>query len=333
MGLASQMETPLVHGRITRVEESNGRSSTRFGITVCVVLICGLAVCLTPAHADIRAVVVAGLGGNSDYAEEFAEQAQQIGNAFSTLSQDENAVVVLEEPSADIFLEAIRKAAAHEGDLFALVMIGHGSSDSRGYRFNLPGPDPTTSDLVAALTGVRATRQMVLVGTSSSGAVLDTLAEPGRVLVSATRSGAESNLVRFTRFFAEALAGGAADYDRNEILTLAEAWRYTTTAVREYYEAESLLMPEHAELRGDGSQLIALARLGSLALVTGDPIVSELLDQRLELETEFAVLTARKDTMSRTRYYDELETLLLKIARLQLVIDEATGWSESDAES
>jgi hypothetical protein len=323
------METPLVQQQTANRQVS--KSCSR--VAACAALVFVVLGCIATVQADIRAVVVAGLGGDPEYTQAFAEQARQIGKAFTTLSDDDQAVVVLHEPSAARFLDAISDAAAHESDLFALVMIGHGSSDSRGYRFNLPGKDPTTSDLVAALSEVRATRQMVLVGTSSSGAVLDALAEPGRVLVSATRSGAENNLVRFPRFFAEAFEGGAADYDRNEILTLAEAWRYTTTAVREYYESESLLMSENAELRGDGSQLIALARLGSLALVTGDPEVSRLLDQRLELETAFALLTARKGTMSRATYYDELETLLLKIARLQIVIDDATGWSESDAGS
>lgn len=285
------------------------------------------------ARADIRAVVVAGLGGEPEYADAFADQARRVGEALSTLSADSEAVVVLEAPDADTFYEAVSEAAAAEVNLFALVLIGHGSSDSRQYRFNLPGPDPTTADLVTALVDVRAAQQLVLVGTSSSGALLDTLEQPGRVLVTATRSGAENNLVRFPRFFAEALASGAGDYDRNEILTLAEAWRYTTTAVREYYESEALLESEHAELRGDGGERIALARLGSLAEATSNPLVAKLLDQRLELETAFAVLTARKSSMERVTYYEELEALLLRIARLQLVIDEATGWSESDAES
>lgn len=285
------------------------------------------------ARADVSAVVVNGLGGEEQYTDAFTEQAQQVGDAFATLSSDQDAVVVLDAPRRESFLDAVEQAAAEEVGLFALVLIGHGSNDSRSFRFNLPGPDATTEDLVAALATVKASRQLVVVATSASGALLDTLAQPGRVVVTATRSGAETNLVRFPQFFAKALAGTDADLDRNEILTLAEAWRYTTTAVDEYYENESLLASEHAELRGEGSDTLSIARLGSLATSTDNPVVANLLDQRLVLENEFAALKTRKDSLERSDYFDELETLLLKIAKLQIVIDEETGWSDPDAES
>ena len=298
-----------------------------------VVLVCTLASASLQAQADVSAVVVSGIGGVPEYSEAFDEQARVIGEALATLSRDTASVTVLNAPDRDTFLDAVAQAASSETDLFALVLIGHGSNDARSFRFNLPGPDPVTEDLVAALTTVKAQRQLVVVATSASGAVLDALAQPGRVVVTATRSGAEVNLVRFPRFFAEALEDTRADLDRNEILTLAEAWRYTTSAVREYYESESLLASEHPELRGDDSNLISLARLGSLAESTDNPVVLELLDQRLELEGEFAALKSRRDSLARADYYIELETLLLKIARLQITIDEETGWSDSDAES
>ncbi len=299
-------------------------------LSVCVALLSALA---GVARADVRAIVVSGVGGDPEYTEAFTQQADQIGEGLSSLSQDASAVDVLHAPDRDTMLAAVAEAADADVDLMVLVLIGHGSNDSRSFRFNLPGPDPTTDDLVGVLANVKARQQAVIVASSASGALLDTLAQPGRIVVTATRSGAETNLVRFPRFFAEAMTGTDADLDRNEILTLAEAWRYTTSAVSEYYESESLLASEHPELRGDGSERVALARLGSLAASTDNPVVLELLDQRLELETAFAVLRSRKSSLERGDYYDQLETLLLQIARLQLEIDEETGWSETDAGS
>jgi hypothetical protein len=73
--------------------------------------------------------------------------------------------------------------------------------------------------------------------------------------------------------------------------------------------------------------------LGSLKEAQDDPVVAELLAERLLLEDAFKALKARKQEMPVGDYYAELEVLLLDIARMQKSIDAVTGWSETDAES
>ncbi len=229
-------------------------------------------------------------------------------------------------------LDALAKQARLPADDFVLVLIGHGSVSADGFRFNIRGPDLTTEDLVAGLNAVAAPRQSVIVATSASGALLDVLSQPGRQVVTATKSGGELNAVRFPEFLAAALEDGAADVDRNEILTLAEVFRFANQKTADYYEDKKLLASEHPRLTGDAPASVALARRGALRAASSDPAVAGLLDSRLSLEQEFHALKKRKPDLTVADYYDKLETLLLSIARVQRDIDKATGWQQEDSD-
>lgn len=283
------------------------------------------------ATAASVAVVASGLGGNSDYAESFAADAAVITAALQSLDPAGEAQTTL-PPASDrqSILDAIESQVTIAADTFVLVLIGHGTADARGWKFNVPGEDLTGDDLVAALAGVSATRQLVIVASSASGALLDTLAQPGRVLVTATKSAGEINAVRFPRYLAEALESDVADLDRNEILTIAEAFRYADARTREHYDNENLLASEHARLIGDEASSLAVARLGSLRLAGDDPDVAVLLEERLALERDYLALLASKADKAVDAYYDEFESLMLSIAKLQQAIDRASGWSDED---
>jgi len=290
-------------------------------------------VCVRPVAAAVTALVATGQAGTPEYAERFADSAADIVAALSSLSAQENAVELLEAPDRAALLSSIEARAGQDQPLFVLVLIGHGTTDARGWRFNLPGDDLDDAALSGALANVQAVRELVVIATSASGALQDTLSQPGRSLVTATRSGSELNAVRFPVHFAQALRDGAADLDRNEIVTLAEAWRYTDNAVAGWYERENLLASEHPVLSGEGADTLALARVGALADAADDPVVTALLERRETLEAEFVALRSDKHGMAVADYYDALEGVLLRIARLQAEIDVATGWSDTDETS
>lgn len=301
------------------------------GVAAALAVAAAFAPC-APAMASVRALVVSGLGGTDEYAEAFAADAIAIGEALSSLDAAPDAVTVLRAPTRETLLAALEdRVAAAAGRTLALVLVGHGTVDAEGYRFNVPGPDVGAADLVAALAPAEAARELVVVATSASGALLDVLDQPGRALVTATKSGGELNAVRFAGHFARAVSEPGADIDRNEILTLGEAFRHADAATRRWYEERNLLAPEHARLTGEGAGQLALARLGALAAAGDDPVVAALLDERAELEGEFAALRAGKPDRAADEYWGALEALLLRIARLQVSIDEATGWSDGDA--
>ena len=290
---------------------------------------CALGGAPETATAALRALVVSGLGGAPEYDEAFARDAETIAEALSSLDSAEGAVQTLRAPTREAFLGALEgRVAEAEGATLALVLVGHGTVDPGGYRFNVPGPDVGVADLVAALATSRAERELVIAATSASGALLDVLREPGRALVTATKSGRELNAVRFAGFLAEAVADADADVDRNEILTVGEAFRHADAATRRWYEEQNLLASEHARLAGEGAGSLALARLGALAAAGDDPAVARLLDERAGLEAEFAALRADKAELPAAEYWAALEALLVRIARLQVSIDRATGWSD-----
>jgi len=295
----------------------------------CCALFLSLAV-----HAETVGVVVAGLGGSAEYAESFKVDSTVIAESLRSVAKgDQHITLLARDADRKRVLEAIEKQGALSADTFVLVLLGHGSVDARNWHFNLAGPDLTTEDLVSALAVVKASQQVIIVATSASGALLKILEQPGRVVITATKSGGELNAVHFPGWLAEAVSSGKADTDRNEILTVAEAFRYANQKTREYYEERKLLASEHARLSGDEAGSIVLARLGSLAVAGDDPVVARLLDERLVLESSFRELRARKNELPVEKYYQELEALLLSIATLQQSIDAATDWSDPDASS
>ena len=302
----------------------------------CAAIFLLLSASLAPSLLQARtvALVVSGLGGNPEYSEAFKEYGTAIADGLSSLEIDDDAIIYLDETAdRDSLLAAFETQARSPADVFVLVLLGHGTSDATTWRFNIKGPDLTTEDLVSALNLVQAPEQLLVLATSSSGALLDVLSQPGRVVITATKSGGELNAVRFPEYLATAIGTEQADLDRNEILTAAEAFRFADNRTREYYETQNLLASEHARLRGDGAESIALAKLGALREAQDDPAVLALLEQRLGLEQRFTAIKQQKSSLSTNDYYAALESVLLELARLQRSIDDATGWSETDGNS
>lgn len=282
--------------------------------------------------AKSTGIVVTGIGGNDQYAEQFLEQGTVVVDALRSISESEDDFVLLQGDDAtrEALLQVINEKASVIADTFFLILIGHGAVDAETWRFNVPGDDLSTEDLVAALATVEASNQLIVVGTSASGALLDILSQPGRYVVTATKSAGEINAVRFPEYLSKAMGSSVADTDRNEILTLAEVYRYTNEKTQGYYEDQNLLASEHARIAGEHPERVAMARLGSLKTAKDDPVVSQLLDKRLVLEDEFLTLKARKPSMDTQAFYAELEPLLISIAKLQQEIDAVTGWVETN---
>ncbi len=287
---------------------------------------------LQPVLASTTGVIVSGIGGTVEYENEFEENAQRVLDGLQTLNPDKDAFTLLTGPvvTSESVMQAIGEQSAKQPQTFILVLLGHGSIDGRHWRFNIPGPDISDEDLIAALAGVNASDQLLVVATSASGVLLDTLSQPGRVVVTATKSGGEINASRFGGYFAQAIGSDVADVDRNEILTVGEAWRYANEQVAKYYEDQKLLASEHPRIVTNGQADIAVARLGALRMALDNPAVAGLLEQRLDLEKQFNALRQQKESLGFEQYYQQLEPILIDIATLQQKIDTETGWGESN---
>jgi hypothetical protein len=211
-------------------------------------------------------------------------------------------------------------ARAKPNDEVFILLIGHGSFDGRVGAFNLPGPDLAVADYSKLLDKLAAQRVVFVNTASSSGAFLQPLAGPGRIIVAATKTGGERNETRFPAYFVEAFQGEAADRDRNGRVSALEAFDYARTKVVASYEQGGHILTEHAVL-DDGSEgkLAAMLFLAprasrSAAAATADPKLRALLDERDSLERQVAELRLRKDSMEPARYEGELEALLTNLA-------------------
>jgi len=294
-------------------------------------------------------LVICGVGGDAEHRESFDGRAQALMNAAtSRYGVDESRVVYLAERPADVQRATARAdadgirgaferiaAGSAQGDLVLVVLLGHGSAQEPAGRFNIPGPDMGPAEFETHLQLLEGRRVGFVNTTSTSGGFLE-LAAPGRVVITATANLREREEPRFGEFFVEAFAAGAADLDKDERISLAEAFEYASREVARFYEDSGRLQPEHAMLEDNGDAEasrapLADARDGELARQTAlgrpvspalaeDPELRALIAERTGLQTSLDELRARKATLEEDDYLVQLEELLVRIAETDAAI-------------
>ncbi|HKP29364.1 MAG TPA: hypothetical protein VJU15_08165 [Gemmatimonadales bacterium] len=269
----------------------------------------------------VRVLIVTGVSGEPRFAQEFTSQAQSImtslgkagvaNDRITWLAEREGAQVAGRATKERVEQELVRLAGGDAGEQALIIFIGHGS-DAGEPKLNLPGPDLTAADLARVLSGYGSRPVAVVVAASSSGGFAEKLAAPGRLIITATRTGQERNEVRFGHWFAEAFAGGAADIDKDGALSLLEAYVYTVREVKREYESDNRLQTEHARITD--STLARQFEFGAAAGTPTDAGSQELVAKKRDLETRIAALRARKSQMDPTAYEKQLEALLVELA-------------------
>ena len=267
-------------------------------------------------------VTIAGLGGEPDYEQRFAAQAAEAekllkpGGEVHTLTGAGATKAKIRE-----VLEAIGRKAGTD-DSLVLFLIGHGTYDGSEYKFNLPGADVAATELASLLDRVKASRQLVVNATSASGASIVALQRPGRVVVAATKAGTEKNATVFARYWLEALREASADTDKNETISALEAFKYAELKTKQFYETNKRLATEHPMLDGDTAARFAVLRLGETQKAAADPAKRALFATREELENRIEDLKLKKAAMPAAEYKQQLQALLLELARTQAELDK-----------
>lgn len=280
-----------------------------------------------PALASTYVVTVAGLGGEPDYEQRFTMLANDVDKIMRGGGQTDRVVETLKGPEATrAKLEATLNKIAGEAkpqDAFVLMMIGHGTFDGSEYKFNLPGPDISATELAALLNRIPAGRQLVVDMTSASGGAVAALKRDNRTVITATKSGTEKNATVFARFWVEALRDPEADVDKNEIISALEAFQFAEKKTAQYYSEQKHLATEHAQV--DDQQRAAafpLLRFGSAAAAVNDPAKRELVAQRDEIDNKIDALKYQKSLMAPEDYKRQLTQLLIELAKAQEAIDK-----------
>lgn len=302
-----------------------------------------LLLALTPAVQDEppRVALVVGVAGEPAYGELFEqwcarwESAAAEGGARATR---------IDAPDGDATdrerLRAFLEETPRDGRApLWLVLLGHGTFDGERALFNLRGPDVGAAELAEWLAPFERP-VVVVVCAAASAPFLQHLSAPGRVVVTATRSGHEVSFSWFGEALSLALTDTDADLDQDRQVSLLEAFRFASARTAERYADEARLATEHALIddNGDarGSEADAFRGVRALA-PPGEGLrpdgvrahqlhlVPSAAERALSAETrarrdalELAVeeLRARKEAMGEEAYYRALEERLLELARL-----------------
>jgi hypothetical protein len=253
-------------------------------------------------------------------------------------------------------LDALRQAISTEADGSArplwIVLIGHGTFDGRDAKFNLSGPDVTAGQLAEWLEPVG--RPLAVINCASSSApFLDRLCVPGRVVITATRSGHEVNFARFGGHLARAIDDATADLDKDGQVSLLEAFLTASRWTSAAYQGLGQLATEHALLddtgdsqgvsedffdgllpvkQPEGNQTLDGHRAHQWHFVPSEEerrFPDELRPRRDELELEIARLRDQKPQLNEDEYYAQLERLLVDLAELYERA-ESTGQESGD---
>jgi len=223
------------------------------------------------------------------------------------------------------------QSVVQAGDQITIYLIGHGSGAEEESKFNIVGPDITGVQF-ADMLDVFDQQDMVIVNTTSASYGFSaSLSNEGRVVVSSTRSSSEKFDPVFSNYFIEALDNRNGDRDKNNRVSVLEAFNYAKSSVAEFYEGQDRLASEHAGLDDNGDALFSLnptvaeidGRLAEIAYI--DNLVDDtaglsaeaigLKSSMQDLERSVFILRGRKVEFLEADYWQQMEELLVDLAR------------------
>lgn len=281
-------------------------------------------------------LIVTGLSGDPAFKQSFRQVATTVRDVARTKwGVSDSSLIVLTEDSlpgplsrgrstrdavANAFMSLSQRV--QPGDVFLVLLVGHGSGEGPQSKVNLPGVDATAADYATWVSGF-SKQTVVFVNTATgSGDFVPVLKGTGRVVVTATRSAVEKNESIFAGVFAQAVSGDAADADKDGRISVLEAFRFTTREVAKVYETSGRLQTEHAQI--SDSVRATTVSFGK-SVTSNDPRVVALVAERQALESQVADLRGKKASMDSTAYERELERLLIAIAEKSAAIRAAGG--------
>ena len=302
----------------------------------------------SPPQKPRRSIlVVIGAAGEEEYGKAFREWSERWRAAFQSddflLLDGTNAAKLDEKEHRTQILDWISKVDSGTSlddsrQERWLVLIGHGSHDPYSAKFNLKGPDISADSISKAIEGVKA-KWLIVDCSSSSGPFINTLSGENRIVITATKSGAEQNYARFGEYLSHAITDPSTDLDHDDCVSILEAFLAASNRVAQFYSNEGRLASEHALLDDNGDRRGTPAsfyrgarpvKAPANGLKLDGPIASRMIvstfgetdlrtnQQRTQsdlLADQIELLRARKQELPEDEYYQELERLFLEIAK------------------
>ncbi len=289
-------------------------------------------------------IVVMGAPGEEEYTRQFKKWSGQWGEAAKKAKAALHTIgtgdkKTSDKPDKEQLKKLIEAQPKDDAEPLWLVLIGHGTYDGKTAKFNLRGPDLSASELAQWLKNHE--RPLAIINcASSSGPFIAALSGPNRTIASATRSGFEQNFTRLGGHLAAAITDPTADLDKDQQVSLLEAFLTAAHRTAEFYKTEGRLATEHpliddnADGRGtpadwfrgirvtrqpEDKSLPDGLRAHQLHLVLSESeqkLSPKTRVRRNAFELQLAEIRTQKSALKEDEYYRKLEPLLLKLARL-----------------
>lgn len=321
----------------------------RLAVMACVFCLAGPTVA-----QDQKIILVVGAAGLDEYGARFEQWANNWQNAIETPSRPASAeskdsievsLIGMDEPSEQSDrqrLQAEIESCDQTSDELWIVLMGHGTDDRKTSKFNLRGPDLAAAELNQWLEPLSC-RLVVINCASASGAFISKLKGENRIIVTATKSGAQLNFARFGEYLSKAIADPAMDLDKDQQTSLLEAFIGASAQTQEFYLSDKRLATELALIddNGDGlgtpadwfegirtvrksktgepdglaSNQVFLVRRGAEAQLS-----QTQREMRDNLEAKLENIRLKKQAMTEDAYLRAIEPILLDLARIYAAV-------------
>ena len=306
------------------------------------------------SFADPYDLILCGKGGEKEYEDRFADWGTRLRQVLIRKlgHPAQNVTLFIESKVAprlagagvsnlETITGTLQKLAPRlkPGDTLFIYLIGHGSFQNGEAKFNIDGPDLSAANLKTLLSRLPAGELVVIDASSSSAGFINALSAPRRAIVTATKSIDERNATEFMESFIQGLEDASADQNRDGRISLLEACQQAAALTQAGYTGKGLILTEHALLDDDGDGLGTRLPLDAAATTASRTaakpqdgaraatlylkdfifpatVPPELVRDYRAALADIDALKTRKAKLKTADYTAQLETLLLKAARI-----------------
>ncbi len=136
-------------------------------------------------------------------------------------------------------------------DTFIFYYVGQANIVKQTLRLNLPGPDMTHDALSKLLKAIEPRRSLIVLDCPGAGLAIESLTGENRIVI----AGAQANQpwsTQFSRYFIPAMSALQADYNRDNRISILEAFRHASIQLDDSYRQNEWIKTENPLLEDDG---------------------------------------------------------------------------------
>jgi len=217
-----------------------------------------------------QALIVVGLPGDSEHETLFRETVKSWREWLTgPLGFPRGSVQILFDAGGDAELAsqpATRESMQHAvaeirgrldaGGRLWVFFLGHANLRENHAYFHLPGPDLSDEDCARMFAAIPCREQVFWITSACSGAFLPGLSTRGRIVITATMAGHESNETEFPHALAEVCRKQASqlDCDGDGKVSVWDLFLRTTEEVEARFQKDQRAPTEHALLDDNGDR-------------------------------------------------------------------------------